>query len=861
MSEPLKQRIASLSPEQRALLEKRLMSKKAPAARDAGIPRRRTNEPCPLSFCQQRLWFLDQLSPGSSTYNIPNNLVRLGGPLNVDALRQALTVIVARHEVLRTNFAVVKGSPVQVIAEPRPVELPLKDLRRLAGPQRQAELQRLLEVEARLPFDLARDVMLRPTLYRLADEEYVFQLMTHHIAWDPWSKGIVYRELAVLYEGYLLGRPARLPEPSIQYADFALWQRQWLSGEVYEQQVGYWKRQLAGAAHRLDLPIDQPRPPVQSFRGAKYLFALPTALADAAKALSRQEGVTVFMTFLAAFKMFLYCYTAQEDISVGSPIAGRNRVETEGVVGFFINTLVLRTDLSGDPTYRALLQRVREVTLGAYAHPDLPFEKLVEALRPPRDPSRNPLFQVNFRVQTAPSPPLRLAGLGVEPLQLIDTATSKFDLALELSALEGFGGYFEYNTDLFDEATIHRMRDELEKLLGTVLGQPDTRLKSLDLLANRERSQRLMEQTATPKPRGLRDIRRKAVNVTASEMLKAELPAAGQTLPLLLQPAVENVDLVEWAGHNRDAIEAHLQKYGAILFRGFNLAGPADFEKVMTAICGQLYEEYGDLPREGVAGKIYQSTWYPADKAILFHNESSHMARWPMKIAFFCVKAAERGGETPLLDCREVCRRLDPDLLEEFAKKGVMYIRNFSPGLDVSWQKFFHTDDRATVEEACHKSGMTCAWRANDSLRVGQVCPAVVNHPKTGERVFFNQVQLHHVSCLDAATRTSLLSLFKEDELPRSVSFGDGTPISDTVMKRLNELYWKTSVAAPWHEGDLILLDNMMTAHARNPFVGERKIVVAMGEMMDARALAELGGPSPQAAEAHGIASRGLSAG
>jgi alpha-ketoglutarate-dependent taurine dioxygenase len=343
-----------------------------------------------------------------------------------------------------------------------------------------------------------------------------------------------------------------------------------------------------------------------------------------------------------------------------------------------------------------------------------------------------------------------------------------------------------------------------------------------------------MDQTVPQKPRGLRDIRRKAVNVTSADMVKAEFLQPGQNLPLVLQPAVENVDLAEWAGNNRDSIETQLQKHGAILFRGFKLAGPADFEKVMTAICGQLYDEYGDLPRAGVAGKIYQSTWYPADKAILFHNESSHMARWPMKIAFFCVKASEKGGETPLLDCREVCRRLEPELVEEFATKGVAYVRNFSPGLDVSWQKFFHTDDRAKVEEGCHKSGMTCEWRPGDALRVRQVCRAVVNHPKTGERAFFNQVQLHHVSCLDEATRTSLLNLFKEDELPRSATFGDGTPIGNEVMERLNDLYWKTSVATPWQDGDLILLDNMLTAHARNPYQGERKIVVAMGEMMDA---------------------------
>lgn len=832
MSELLKRRIAGLSPEQRALLEQRLLNKGGPAGRDQGIPRRRTAGPCPLSFCQQRLWFLDQLSPGS-TYNVPNNLVRIDGPLDVPALRNTLDAIVARHEVLRTNFAQADGGPVQVIADHRPMDLPLHDLRTLAPAPRRAELKRLLEAEARRPFDLARDVMIRPTLYRLADTEYVFQLMTHHIAWDPWSKAVVYREMAALYEEFTLGQRAELPESLIQYADFACWQRQWLRSEAYEQHVAYWNGRLGGAKRTLDVPADHPRPAVQSHRGAKYLFTLPPELAEAAKALSRQEGVTLFMTLLSAFKTFLYLYTGQEDISVGSPLAGRNRVETEGLVGFFINTLVLRTELTGDPTFRELLKRVREGTLGAYAHADMPFEKLVEILRPPRDPSRNPLFQVNFRVQTAPTPPLRLTGLTVTPLELIDTATSKFDFALELSALDGFGGYFEYSTDLFEESTIARMKDEFEKLLGTLLSQPDIHLKSLTPFSKPERRTPLVETTASPKPKGLRDIRRKAMTVTPADLVKAAPLPPGQSLPLMLQPAVDGVDLAEWAGNNRDFIQDNLLKHGAVLFRGFNLPTAADFEKVMTAICGELYDEYGDLPRTGVAGKIYQSTWYPADKTILFHNESSHMSRWPMKIAFFCVKASETGGETPLLDCREVCRRLDPAILDEFARKGVVYVRNFSPGLDVSWQKFFHTEDRQVVEKTCHDAGMTCEWVGADSLRVKQACRAVVNHPKTGERLFFNQVQLHHPYCLDEATRASLLSIFKEEDLPRQVLFGDGSRISDGVMKYLGDLYWQTAVAAPWQEGDMVLLDNMLVAHARNPYTGQRKIVVGMGEMMD----------------------------
>ncbi len=335
----------------------------------------------------------------------------------------------------------------------------------------------------------------------------------------------------------------------------------------------------------------------------------------------------------------------------------------------------------------------------------------------------------------------------------------------------------------------------------------------------------------------LRGMRRRAVGATAESLVKTSSLTPERALPLVVEPALGPMDLAEWAASNREFVESRLLRSGALLFRNFGLTSVQDFERTCLALCPDLFAEYGDLPREGVSDKVYGSTPYPPDKTILFHNESSHLPRWPLKQFFMCIRAAQQGGETPILDCREVYRDLDRDLVDHFAAKGLMYVRNFIPGMDVSWQDFFRTSDRSAVTEACGKENMTCEWTAGGGLRVRQVSRAVLKHPRTGESVFFNQVQLHHPYCLGADVRASLRSLFREEDLPRNVHYGDGSPIEDSVMERIGEFYWERAVSFPWQEGDLIVLDNMLVAHARNPFVGPRKIVVAMGEMICARDL------------------------
>jgi amino acid adenylation domain-containing protein len=476
----------------------------------------------PLSFAQQRLWFLDQLVPNNPFYNVPAAL-RVTGALNFPALQQTFNEIVRRHEALRTTLAVVEDQQVQRISAPFHLPIYVFDLRNLPRESRQAEAKRLTAKEAQRSFNLSTDLLLRVTLLQLDDAEYLLMLNMHHIVSDGWSIGVLIQELGALYTAFASEKPSPLPPLPVQYADFAKWQREWLQGEVLETQLAYWRRQLNGIS-MLNLPADRPRPAIQSYRGKRLLLQLPKPLSEALEMLSQRQGVTLFMTMLAAFQTLLYHYAQQSDIVVGSPIANRNRSEIEALIGFFVNSLVLRTDLSGNPTFLELLNRVKEVALGAYAHQDLPFEKLVEELHPDRALNQNPLFQVAFALQNAPANRLELPELTLSPQQL-DVQTARFDLELHLwerspnssgsnespsnklwvDTSEGISGMMIYSADLFDEATISRMIAHFQTLLESIVSNPEERIANLQYMSQQERDKLLVEcnQTATDYPQNL----------------------------------------------------------------------------------------------------------------------------------------------------------------------------------------------------------------------------------------------------------------------------------------------------------------------------------------------------------------------
>jgi amino acid adenylation domain-containing protein len=496
--DPLSSRIAALSPKKQALLAQRRRGDAKPAA--ARIPRRPPGAPARLSFAQERLWFLDRLEPGSPAYNLLD-VVRLSGSVDLAALAAALRGLLCRHEVLRTVFSEEEGVAVQAVA-PVPARcLEIVDLTALPAPRREPAALALAAAEARLPYDLVRGPVFRARLLRLERGHHLLLLGMHHIVADAWSFSVFTREMGALYSAFLADEPPLLPEPEIQYADFAAWQRDWLTGAVLHGQLDFWRRQLAGAPLILELPGDRPRPPAQTFCGALRPFALPRSLATSLRSLALASGSTLFMVLLAAWNVVIQRWSGRQDILVGSPVAGRTRPETEPLIGLFVNTLVLRTDLSGEPSFHTLLGRVRETTLGGFAHQDLPFERLVEELQPQRDPARSPLVQMLFVLQNAPAPQLELSGLTLAQTEM-ETGTAKFDLSLFF--VEGDGGLagaLEYNTDLFDGSRIERLASHLTLLLGQVAADPKLPISRLELLSPAERQQQLCEWNDTDSAR------------------------------------------------------------------------------------------------------------------------------------------------------------------------------------------------------------------------------------------------------------------------------------------------------------------------------------------------------------------------
>ncbi len=498
------QEFSHLAPARRELLQRLLREKLAgkPAAAVQVIHRHAVKGQVPLSFAQQRLWFLDQFEPGNASYNLFSTN-RLKGKLHLAAFERGIQEIVRRHEVLRATIVSQDGHPVQVIAPHLTLVVPVIDLVRISAPEREAEVIRLAREEAQRLFDLVRGPLLRVTLVCTSDDEYILFITCHHIIFDGWSMAIFIRELTKLYTAFSNHQPSPLSELPIQYADYTLWQQEWLQAEILESQVAYWTRQLDNITP-LELPTDRPHPPFQTFHGAHQFFLLPSSLTNQLKLLSQREGVSLFMTLLAAFQTLLFRYTGHTDIATGTTMANRNRPEIEELIGFFINTVVMRTDLSGNPTFRELLGRIRQVALGAFAHQDIPFEVLVARLQPERRLSHSPLFQIMFNLFNEPRGEFKPADLTSTPLS-IENETAKFDLTLDLvETSQGLNGSLEYNVDLFDAETISLLLKHWQGLLDGIVTNPEQRLAELPILSEAERHQLLVvwNNTQVSRPLG-----------------------------------------------------------------------------------------------------------------------------------------------------------------------------------------------------------------------------------------------------------------------------------------------------------------------------------------------------------------------
>lgn len=775
----------------------------------------------PLSFAQRRLWYLDLLEPGSPIFNI-NGYVRLRGALDVDALERSLADLTQRHQVLGAVFRNHGGHPVQTVLPAR-VAMTHVDLSGLPDAERTREIETRCRADVRAPFDITQGPLVRHQLVRFAADDHALITTTHHLVSDAWSLGLLIAELAAFYRAHALGTEPEVAELPIQYADYAAWEAHVLSGPALDEMLSYWRTSLADTPLALSLPTDRPRAGAASHEGAMCPVAISEELTLALEAMGQERGATLFMVLLAAYGVLLSKLADQTRLVVGTPVANRNAPETEALLGCFVNMLPLSLDMAGDPSFLDLLARVRETVVGGFAHQALPFEKLVEVLQPDRARNLTPIFQVVLQLDNVPTPAIELPDLRLE-LGTVDWGTVRYDAALRLvRGREGLAGAMNYRISLWDQATMARMMDAYLATLRWLAAHPQTPISALALVTPSAPLPSVASTTF-----GARPMKRKAVQLNPEQLVTFAPAPDGAGLPGLVTPASIDVDLPAWIARHRALIDDKLLAHGALLFRGFGIDSVDAFRAFSEALSPAL-DDYDERtsPRAELGGKIFSSTEYPAEHAIHFHNANSYSHFWPMKIWFGCMVVAEQGGKTPIADCRRVLDLLDPGIVRRFEEGGILYVRNFMKGVGLSWQETFRTEDRAEVDRYCEQAGIDHEWVSPDHLRTRQVRQAVAVHPTTGERVWFNQVHLFHISMLEESAAASFVSGFAREDLPVNSYYGDGGEIERSVLDAIVAAYDGASVRLPWQVGDVMLLDNMLVAHAREPYVGDRLITVA----------------------------------
>ncbi|WP_347556843.1 non-ribosomal peptide synthase/polyketide synthase [Robbsia sp. KACC 23696] len=811
----------------------------------------------PLSPAQRRVWIASRLAgPTSSAYNVSAS-VRLDGDVSAARLSDALARLVARHDILRTRYPDHDGLPHTVIDADGAVDFSIHDLREIPVDQHPARLREITLDRLDRPFDLAGAALLRATLVRIDARQALLMLSMHHILCDGWSMDVLVRDFCAFYAA---GAQAVLPPLPVQYVDYAAWHTALLDGARGTALKDFWQRQLAGARGVLDLPADYPRPATVADAGDALHATLDTARVARLARFARAHQVTPFVVLLSAFQVLLHRLTGSRDVLVGTDVAGRTRVELEQLIGFFVNVVPLRLTVApagASVPVAQLIAHTHATAVAALEHQDLPFDQIARCARYERDATRNPLVQALFVSQSKASAPIALPGVVAELIKL-PASHSKFDMALFVT--EGDTEWeveWVFATALFQHATIQRWLDQWLRLVEDIMTQSDLSLAG-------DTPSPAVPDTAKPAARvapgdkfaKLKKIASRGSRAaSAPEAAQADVPARisllqpGRIMPVVLEPLSADVDPIAWAARHRDFIDATLARHAVILFRNFRLPTPQAFESFADAMSPGLYGNYGDLPKKEGGKRTYRSTPYPEREMILYHNESAHLEQWPRKQWFFCELPSRVGGTTPIVDCREMLRELPADIVERFATKGLIYSRTFTDRLDVSWRDFFGTDDREVVARRLDAAGTAFCWLDNDGLQTRSVSPGVITHPVSGERCFFNQVQLHHPYFLKPDIRRDLLDMVGVDYLPRNVFYGDGSPIDDATMARIGEAYARCAVRFEWRKGDVVLLDNMLSAHARDPYEEPRKIVVAMGEMVSRASVTGASGTAQDAAD------------
>jgi amino acid adenylation domain-containing protein len=780
-----------------------------------------------LSYAQRRLWILDQVEDFKLAYNMTDAYV-FEGNLDETLFRQSLQTIIDRHESLRTTFTIAEGKPMQVISKSQPVDLYTADLRTEQDPE--AKARELINAEATVPFKLEEGPLIKCMLLRVAGNRYVFLQKLHHIISDGWSMELLVKEVSAAYNAFKKGAEPKMLPLKIQYKEFAAWQNGLLDNKQVDTLRNYWKEQFSTPYTPLRLPLDFERPAVKKTDGEKIIFSLDKTVSQKITDISNKQGATVYMTLVALLNTFIYKLTGQRDIVLGSPVAGRQHASLHGQIGLYLNTLAMRTMVDETMPFASGIDAVRKTTLGAFDHQLYPLDLLIDDLKFERNVSRATLFDIGFTWQNISLDDTGtnggFEGFNVLSFQL-DQQKVKTDLwfhAWEMDTQLQLS--ITYDTSLFAKQTILNFIEDFKGLTASLLESSSESIQSvIDTVtagqAGKKRSDKKkssLEKFLTTKKNG--------AAAALQPLVKTAVLNNDKGFPLVVQPNVDGLLLAEWLRDNETFIADQLRTTGAVLLRGFNINSVEAFEKI-SLVLGKEQLKYMDQssPRSLVAEKIYTSTDYPADQVINMHNELSYSQDWPMRIIFYCLKASATGGETPIADSRQVLKNISSATQEKFAQKGIMYVRNLVDGLGLSWRDVYQTNDKAVAEEYCRSHGIGFSWFGDNHLQIKWAKPAILDHPYTGEAIWFNHGFFFNALNLPEEVR---MVIENPAHYPSDTFYGDGSPIEPEVIQEIREAFNKAKVVDAWEKGDVLLLDNMLMSHGRSSFTGERKILVSM---------------------------------
>ncbi|KID54598.1 hypothetical protein JF50_22015 [Pseudoalteromonas luteoviolacea] len=791
-----------------------------------------------LAPAQLSLWLSDQLvkAQDKHAFNI-SGAVTLRGALDVDLLQQAFDLVIARHASLRMRFVEHLGEASMQVSEQLDFKLAVEVLTDVNEGERTAHSQQLQRDFENQPFDLTKAPLLRALLIQLGESEYQLSVSTHHIISDGWSMSVLIGDLATAYQALASHQPPSWSPLQFDYVDYASWQQTLLSGESGDVLRAYWRDHLAAAPANSALPNHYPRPAQLSNEGGLVVGAFDADQTKRLKVFASEQQISLNALLLSGYFLFLHAINDKPDVVVGSDFAGRDNPALEALIGFFVRVLPQRSKLDENDLVIDFIKQTQDLSLQVMAHQALGLESLTELVDAPRVNNIQPLVQQLFVMQNTPQQQWMMDDIRLEPADSLSAISSKFDSALFVIEADELQCQWVFRKQLYNPESMQQWLGRWQQCVLQLMEMSEQPVRNV--ISPMIQEFKTMQKAARGNSfSGLKKGLKKRTKAPAAPIKTYFLPDTEQ-FPILVEPTSPDLDPINWASNNRDVIDGYLKQYGGIIFRNFALQSPQEFESFADAIQPGLYGQYGDLPKKEGGKKTYKSTPYPERQMILYHNESSHLDKWPRKQWFFCELPSVVGGATPIVDCRRMLKELPQELVEKIKAKELLYVRNFIPNLDVAWQDFYKTDDKAEVEARLAASNTEFRWLDNGGLQTRTKTHGVIKHHLTGEASFFNQVQLHHESCLEESVRKDLIEMVGHEYLPRNVFFGDGTPISYEEMALIGEAYERCAVRFAWQKGDVVMLDNMLAAHARDPYEEPRKIVVAMGDMVSQQQLAD----------------------